>query len=74
MVENSGWIAFNIKENFLDERDTSGFSSLVSSMIDEGHFEPRLETRYVHRKSVTGDELHYIAFVGRKRKQLPTAN
>ena len=33
LVDDGGWVAFNIKETFLDERDTSGFSVFIKTLI-----------------------------------------
>ena len=75
MIEDGGWIAFNIKEDFLDRSaDDSGFSELVRLMLDQGWFEPSLETRYVHRKSIQGEPLHYLAIVGHKRADIVLSN
>ena len=32
-VESGGWVAFNIKETFLDNSDTSGFSRFIRELI-----------------------------------------
>jgi len=34
-IETPGWLAFNIKEDFLHEDDTSGFSRLIRQMNRE---------------------------------------
>ena len=33
LVEDGGWVAFNIKETFLDNRDTTGFSLFIRNLI-----------------------------------------
>jgi len=66
------WIAFNLKEDFLDAgEDTSGFSKMVREASNQGILEVLKKVRYRHRLSVTGDPLHYIAIVARKRKDIP---
>ncbi len=71
-VENSGWLAFNIKEDFLDEsEDQSGFSLLVRRMIREGKMEPLRTERFQHRVSVAGQPLYYVGMVARKLGDVP---
>jgi hypothetical protein len=70
-IEDGGWIAFNIKAEFLDADDPSGFARLVRTMIDEGILEERTRRRYDHRLSMAGDAIEYIALVGIKRSDAP---
>jgi SAM-dependent methyltransferase len=73
LVENGGWIAFNIKEDFLDDGHPSGFSRLVGRVLETGIVEKRAEKVYCHRLSTTGEELDYVAIVGTKRSDVPAA-
>ena len=66
-VEDGGYIAFNIKEDFLDRRDDTGFSRLIRRLMDEGALEVRAQHLYQHRLSLAGDPLHYVAMVAVKR-------
>jgi 2-polyprenyl-3-methyl-5-hydroxy-6-metoxy-1,4-benzoquinol methylase len=70
LVRQGGWIAFNIKEDFLNRKDSSGFAELVHSMIDTGVMEVLRKERYRHRLGTARQPLHYVAFVGRKLKDL----
>lgn len=70
-VETPGWAAFNIKEDFLDHRDSTGFSRLIRRMLDEGALEHRAQRHYRHRLSLAGDPLHYVAMVAVKRGDVP---
>lgn len=70
LVDDGGWIAFTIKEDFLSDSDGSGFSRLVRDMVDAGELELSAQRRYRHRLSVTGEPLHYVATVGRKRERV----
>jgi len=71
-VAQEGWIAFNIKEDFLDDgSDGTGFSRLIRRMIEEGLLDVRTQQRYRHRLSVSGKPLHYIGIVARKRGDVP---
>lgn len=67
LVDDGGWVAFTIKEDFLHDADRSGFSALIGDMLDDGRLEERAQRRYQHRLDVNGDPLHYVAMVGVKR-------
>jgi SAM-dependent methyltransferase len=65
---DGAWIAFNIKADFLDEADDeSGFRGLIRRLVREGALEVLASRRYVHRPSIAGEPLEYVAVVGRKR-------
>lgn len=66
-VRNGGWVAFNIKSDFLDSADRSGFAQMVHDMMDEGSLELVARDRYVHRLAPDGSKLMYEAIIGRKR-------
>lgn len=70
LIEDGGFVTFNLKENYLDERDQSGFSELIQRMTDE-QFDPHLEVKYVHRLSVAGDPLYYTGIIGQKLADVP---
>jgi len=70
LIADQGWIAFNIKESFLDRGDTSGFSQLIQRMIHDGYMRVHHLERYRHRLSIEGRPLHYYAVVGRKSRDL----
>ena len=61
-----GWLAFCIKEDFLDDEEPSGFAQLIRQLLDAGSLDVFAERRYRHRLSARGEELHYVAMVGRK--------
>jgi hypothetical protein len=66
-VQDGGWVAFTIKEDFLDGGDDSGFAGLISGLLGDGSIEERGRRRYRHRLDVAGDPIHYVAIVGVKR-------
>lgn len=70
LVATSGWVAFNIKETFLLESDTSGFSTLVKSLLVTDALEVHHLERYRHRISIDGRPLFYYALVGRKERDI----
>jgi predicted TPR repeat methyltransferase len=73
LVRNGGWLAFNIKETFLDRSDQSGFSAFIREMIFSEFLDVHHLERYRHRLSMEGQPLHYFALVGRKVADMPDA-
>jgi SAM-dependent methyltransferase len=71
MVTDAGWIAFNIKEDFVSQKDYTGFSGLIRRMLDTGVLELRHQERYRHRLATDGTPLHYISMVGVKKGNVP---
>ena len=61
------WLAFSIKEDFLEESGGSGFSRLIRELVDRGLVEIRAQERYRHRLSSSGEPVHYVAIVARKQ-------
>lgn len=70
LVADGGWIAFTIKEDFLDGTDSSGFSRMVERITTDGTLDVVQRHRYPHRVATTGDPLHYVAMIGRKRRAI----
>lgn len=60
------WIAFNIRDLFMDNGDASGFAKLLNRMFESGELKEHTRHRYQHRVSINGDPLHYIAVVAQK--------
>jgi len=71
LISTPGWLAFNIKERFLDGHDDSGFARLVRSMTERGLMQIQAYRRYSHRRSIAGRRLHYVAMVARKLRAVP---
>jgi predicted TPR repeat methyltransferase len=71
LIEEGGWIAFNIKNDFLDSKDPSGFARLIRRMIDKNVLHVRARQRYRHRVATSGEPLYYTALVGVKNRDLP---
>lgn len=67
LIDENGWVAFNIKESFLERRDTTGFSRLIRELMFSNYLKLYHLERYRHRLSVDGKPLYYYAFGGRKR-------
>jgi SAM-dependent methyltransferase len=73
VVAEGAWVAFNLKADFLESADESGFRGLIVRMVREGVFELVAERSYIHRLSIAGEPLEYVAVVGRKRAEVPDA-
>lgn len=71
LVEDGGVIAFNIKDKFLSDNDTTGFAGFIKKLREEGVLELLTSERYRHRINVHGDPLYYVALVGRKKRDIP---
>lgn len=71
LVRDGGWIAFNIKDSFLDKSDRSGFSTMIREMILANYIDLAFLERYRHRFSIEGKPLPYLAIGARKRRNLP---
>lgn len=66
IIQGQGWVAFNIKETFLDASDTSGFSKMMRELIFSEFLDLYHLERYRHRYSMEGEPLYYFAIAGRK--------
>lgn len=66
MIGKDGWIAFNVKETFLDRSDESGFSKLIRELIFSKYLDLYHLRRYRHRFSIEGQPLYYFALGGKK--------
>jgi SAM-dependent methyltransferase len=73
LVADGGWIAFNIKEHFLDDGEPTGFSRLIGKLLETGIVDQRAEKVYTHRLATNGEELDYVAIVGVKQSDVSAA-
>lgn len=71
LVELSGWIAFNIKDEFVREEDCTGFARLIHRMNTENIIKLHTQQYYCHRYCQDGTPLNYFAIVGQKNKDIP---
>jgi predicted TPR repeat methyltransferase len=71
LVDDGGWVAFNIKETFLDDRDTSGFSVFIKTLILSEYLDIYHMERYRHRLSIDGQPLYYLGVACRKAGEIP---
>lgn len=72
-IGKDGWVAFNIKESFLDLSDDSGFLRLVRELLFSEYMDLYHLRRYRHRFSIEGEPLYYFALGGKKRADLPAS-
>ena len=70
-IRNGGWVAFNIKETFLDKSDKSGFSRFIRELIFSEYLELYHLEKYRHRLSMEGQPLFYFALVAQKTADIP---
>lgn len=70
-VQVGGWVAFNIKETFLDHSDKSGFSRFIRELILSDYLDIFHLQKYRHRLSMEGVPLFYFALVAKKRAEIP---
>jgi SAM-dependent methyltransferase len=73
LVSCPGWLAFNIKEEFLSKKDPSGFAALVQELNREGILRMEAYRRYRHRLSAVGEPIYYVAVVASKQKPVPAS-
>jgi hypothetical protein len=70
-IETNGWLGYNIKENFLEGRDDSGFCRLIRALSDRKYIRIEAYRRYNHRLSIEGKPLMYVAMTARKLADMP---
>ncbi|MGI9577283.1 MAG: class I SAM-dependent DNA methyltransferase [Microthrixaceae bacterium] len=71
LIEKDGWVAFNVKETFLDNRETTEFSKAVRELVFTDYLEIHHLERYRHRLSIDGEPIFYYAIAGRKTADAP---
>lgn len=71
LVQIRGWLAFNIKQSFLDPSEQTGFAQLVRALIFSKYLDIYHLELYRHRLSMEGTQLFYYALVGRLTAPLP---
>lgn len=69
-IDEGGWLAFTLKEDFLNGADQSGFSSLIARSISEGVLDVSVQARFQHRIATTGEPLYYVAMIGTKAGEM----
>ena len=70
LVSSQGWVVFNIKEDFVCQKDQSGFCQLIGRMEQDGVLDIRERLKYRHRFCQDGTPLYYYAVVGKKQMDI----
>ena len=70
LISSPGWVAFNIKEDFVCDRDATGFCRLIDYMTRSGILDVKARNRYRHRFCQDGTPLYYYAVVGEKCRDI----
>ncbi|WP_022666697.1 class I SAM-dependent DNA methyltransferase [Desulfospira joergensenii] len=70
LIADDGWIAFNIKDEFLLKDHSSGFSRLIDHMEESGLMEICDRKHYQHRLCLDGTPLNYYAVIGKKQGRI----
>ncbi|MCG8671537.1 MAG: methyltransferase domain-containing protein [Pseudomonadales bacterium] len=73
VIQDEGWVAFNIKETFFNRSDESGFSQMIRELIFSEYLDISHIERYRHRLSIDGEPLFYFAIAGRKKADVSEA-
>ena len=71
VIQPKGWVAFNIKETFLNDSDESGFSRMIRELIFSKYLDIYHLERYRHRLSIEGEPLYYYAIAAKKNADIP---
>lgn len=71
LVQPGGWVAFNIKDTFLDQAETTEFSRTVRELVFTDYLEIHHLERYRHRLSINGEAINYYAIAGQKTADVP---
>ncbi|MDY6791585.1 MAG: methyltransferase [Thermodesulfobacteriota bacterium] len=71
IISETGWVAFNIKDEFCSKKDRTGFAKLINDMTDSGVFSMKSKKRYRHRFCQDGTPLNYFVLIAQKQKNIP---
>ncbi len=71
LISSNGWLAFNIKEDFLHHSDDTGFCSLINKLHRDRFIQIEAYRRYRHRLSDQGRQLFYVAMIATKTRDIP---
>ncbi len=66
LIEDGGWIAFNIREKFLNPTNAESSFHVIIEGMKEDNFKMLECKKYVHRFNLKGQPIYYVAFIGRK--------
>jgi predicted TPR repeat methyltransferase len=70
LIENGGWIAFNINDRYISDTDDSGYGDVLNQMMGDS-LDVLQVRRHCHRMAMNGESIHYHAVIGQKRENIP---
>jgi hypothetical protein len=70
LVQRGAIVGFTIKEDFLENKDETGFSALINRMAGDGVMDVKENHRFQHRTALDGKPLFYHAIVGIKHRDV----
>ena len=70
-VQTGGWVAFNVKQTFLDHRETAELNQTIRDLVFTDYLEIHHLERYRHRLSINGEPINYYAIAGQKTATVP---
>jgi predicted TPR repeat methyltransferase len=71
LIRPGGWVAFNIKQTFLDHRETAMLNKTIRDLVFTDYLEIHHLERYRHRLSIDGEPIFYYAIAGVKTADVP---
>jgi len=71
LLDSPGWIAFNLRDRFMDDEDPGSFGAFITRMLEEDVLVEQARVKYTHRLSVAGEPLEYNAIVACKQADVP---
>jgi predicted TPR repeat methyltransferase len=71
LIQPGGWVAFNIKQTFLDHRETAMLNKTIRDLVFTDYLEIHHLERYRHRLSIDGEPIFYYAIAGMKTADVP---
>lgn len=66
LIGPSGWVAFNLRDLFLSEQDTTGYNDLIEQLVNSDELRIHSTRRFQHRLGLTGDPIHYVGVIGQR--------
>jgi len=71
LIRPGGWVAFNIKQTFLEHGENTDFSRTIRELVFTDYLEIHHLERYRHRLSIDGEPIFYYAIAGKKTADVP---
>ena len=71
LIKDGGVIVFNIRDKFIEESASSGFSELIESIVSEDILDIKVKEKYRHRLDIEGNPIYYYVMAGIKIEDIP---